>query len=124
MQLLLASLGNCLHLLVRQVLDLGKRLDLLLESLLLARGRQHDAAVRDLVSPLQQDLALGRTQLLGNVLDDRIDGTSGRANQRAERTVGFDVDALRVTEIQQGLSFAVHVRVNLDLKVRWINLYP
>ena len=60
MQLLFASLGDRLHLLVRQVLDLRKRLDLLLEPFLLARGRQHDAAVRDLVGPLQEHLTLGR----------------------------------------------------------------
>lgn len=116
MQLLLASLGDRLHLLIGQVLDLRKRLDLLFEPLLLARGRQHDAAVRNLMSPFQEDLALGRAQFLGDLLDDGIDGPTGGANQCAEGTIGFDVDALGVAEVQEGLGFAVDVRVNLDLQ--------
>jgi hypothetical protein len=71
--------------------------------------------MRHLMRPLQEYLALGRAEFLGDLLDDRIDGPARVTDERGERPVGFDVDALGVAEGEEGFGDVVDVGVDLDL---------
>lgn len=115
--LLRSCLDDLSDLLVSQLLHLRQSIHLTQQPVLLAGSSHYDTAIRNLVSPLHQHLVLSRAYLARNLLDSRIDWSTGKGDDRCQRSVTGNLDTFRVAVVDDGLGFGVDVRMKFDLSI-------